>query len=155
MLDKVNVKILKLLQSNSRTSASDISNAIGLSVPAAAERVKKLSESDYVNDFTTVLNSKKLGYDVTAFIVVDCTSSELYDHVVEKSAQSKSVLECHSITGEGSHLLKIRAKNSDDLEAQLSKIQSWSGVVRTHTMFVLSTYKETTEIDLDHLINEG
>ncbi len=154
MIDRVNVEILKLLQNNARMSASDISATVGLSVPAAAERVKKLSDSEYMENFAAVLNPKKLGYDVTAFIVVDCTSSELYDHVVEKSAQSKNVLECHSITGEGSHLLKIRAKNSDDLEAQLSKIQSWSGVVRTHTMFVLSTYKETAEIDLDHLIEE-
>ena len=154
MIDKVNIEILKLLQNNARMSASDISTTVGLSVPAAAERVKKLSDSEYVDNFVAVLNPKKLGYDVTAFIVVDCTSSELYDHVVEKSSQNKNVLECHSITGEGSHLLKIRAKNSDDLEAQLSKIQSWSGVVRTHTMFVLSTYKETAEIDLDHLIEE-
>lgn len=151
MLDKVNIEILKLLQINSRMSASEISSAVGLSVPAAAERIKKLSESNYIKKYSTILNAKDLGYDVTAFIVVDCTSSDLYDHVVEKSSQSKNVLECHSITGEGSHLLKIRAKNSDDLEKQLSKIQSWSGVVRTHTMFVLSTYKETTEIDLNHL----
>ena len=154
MIDKVNIEILKLLQNNARMSASDISTTVGLSVPAAAERVKKLSDSEYVDNFVAVLNPKKLGYDVTAFIVVDCTSSELYDHVVEKSARNKNVLECHSITGEGSHLLKIRAKNSDDLEAQLSKIQSWSGVVSTHTMFVLSTYKETTKIDLEHLIKE-
>ena len=151
MLDKVNVEILRLLQKNARMSASEIGNAVGLSVPAAAERVKKLTESGYIKEFATVLSPKELGYDVTAFIVVDCTSSDLYDHVVEKSAQNKNVLECHSITGEGSHLLKILAHNSEDLEAQLSKIQSWSGVVRTHTMFVLSTYKETTEIALEHL----
>lgn len=151
MLDKVNIEILKLLQVNARMSASEISSTVGLSVPAAAERIKKLSESNYVKKFSTILNAKNLGYDVTAFIVVDCTSSDLYDHIVEKASQSENVLECHSITGEGSHLLKIRARNSDDLEKQLSKIQSWSGVVRTHTMFVLSTYKETTEIDLNHL----
>jgi Lrp/AsnC family leucine-responsive transcriptional regulator len=154
MLDNVNIEILKLLQKNSRMSASEIATAVGLSVPAAAERLKRLSESKYVQNYTAVLVPKNLGYDVTAFIVVDCTSSDLYDHVVERSAQSNNVLECHSITGEGSHLLKIRAKNSDDLEKQLSKIQSWSGVVRTHTMFVLSTYKETAEIDLEHLISK-
>lgn len=154
MLDNVNIEILKLLQNNSRMSASEIASAVELSVPAAAERVKRLTESNYIKNYTAVLDSKILGYDVTAFIVVDCTSSDLYDHVVEKSAQSNNVLECHSITGEGSHLLKIRAKNSDDLETQLSKIQSWSGVVRTHTMFVLSTYKETTKIDLEHLMKK-
>lgn len=153
MIDKVNIEILRLLQKNARMSASEIGTAVGLSVPAAAERVKKLTESGYIKEFATVLDSKELGYDVTAFIVVDCTSSDLYDHVVEKAAQDENVLECHSITGEGSHLLKIRAINSEDLEKQLSKMQSWSGVVRTHTMFVLSTYKETTEISLNHFDN--
>jgi len=154
MLDGVNIEILKLLQKNARMSASEISSTVMLSVPAAAERIKKLTDSGYIKNFATILNAKELGYDVTAFIVVDCTSSDLYDHIVEKSAESNNVLECHSITGEGSHLLKIRARNSGDLETQLSKIQSWSGVVRTHTMFVLSTYKETTEIELNHLIKK-
>ena len=101
MLDKLNIEILRLLQKNARMSASEIGQAVGLSVPAAAERVKKLNESGYIKEFATVLDPKELGYDVTAFIVVDCTSSDLYDHVVEKAAQSKNVLECHSITGEG------------------------------------------------------
>ncbi|MCJ7802502.1 MAG: Lrp/AsnC family transcriptional regulator [Candidatus Marinimicrobia bacterium] len=152
MLDKVNIEILILLQKNARLSASDIASKVGLSVPAAAERIKKLVDSGYVKDFVAILKAKELGYDVTAFIVVDCTPSDLYRHVVQKSEINKNILECHSITGEGSHLLKIRARNSNDLESLLGQIQSWSGVVRTHTMFVLSTFKETTEIDLSNLV---
>ena len=151
MLDNKNILILQLLQKNARMSASEIAEEVGLSVPAAAERIKKLTESDYVEGYRAKLNSKNLGYDVTAFINVDCTSSDLYDHVVQKATGNRSVLECHSITGEGSHLLKIKAKNSEDLERLLAQIQSWSGVVRTHTMLVLSTFKETTELDLNQL----
>ncbi len=153
MLDAVNIEILNLLQQNARMSASDIAAEVRLSVPAAAERLKKLVDLGYINNFTAVLNAKKLGYDVTAFIVVDCTSPDLYSNVVKKSVVNKNILECHSITGEGSHLLKIRARNSDHLEQLLGAIQSWSGVVRTHTMFVFSTYKESTEIDLNNLVN--
>lgn len=152
MLDVVNIEILNLLQQNARMSASEIASEVRLSVPAAAERIRKLVDLGYIKDFVAILNAKNMGYDVTAFIIVDCTSSDLYNHVVQKSTRNKSILECHSITGEGSHLLKIRAKNSEHLERLLSQIQSWPGVLRTHTMFVLSTFKETTNVDLGNLV---
>jgi Lrp/AsnC family leucine-responsive transcriptional regulator len=64
---------------------------------------------------------------------------------VEKLPQ---ILECHSVLGEGSHLLKAISKNTESLEKLLSEIQSWSGVTATKTTFVLSTIKETTELDI-------
>jgi Lrp/AsnC family leucine-responsive transcriptional regulator len=155
MLDTINIEILNLLQQNARMSASDIADEIRLSVPATAERIKKLNEQGYIKDFSAILDAKMIGYDITAFITVDCTSADLYSHVVQESVANKDILECHSITGEGSHLLKIRAKNSEHLEKMLGQIQSWSGVTRTHTMFVLTTYKETTDLNLVNLVNKG
>ena len=61
-----------------------------------------------------------------------------------KDQKNSEVLECHSITGEGSHILKIRTKNTSSLELLLRDIQSWPGVRRTRTMIVMSTIKETT-----------
>jgi len=60
-------------------------------------------------------------------------------------------MECHSITGSGSHILKIRVKNSQALEDLLYKIQNWPGVSRTQSNVVLSSYKESTDIDLKPL----
>ena len=57
-------------------------------------------------------------------------------------------MECHSVTGEGSHLLKIRLKTSTDLESLLSEIQGWPGVVRTHTWVVLSSFKESLDLKI-------
>ena len=153
MLDKVNIEILNLLQQNARMSASEIASEIGLSVPAAAERVKKLVESKQITGFNTKLNAKELGFDLCAFIAVDSASSDHYNDIIDEAERNNSVLECHSVTGEGSHLLKIRVKNSTKLEKLLSDIQSWPGVIRTHTMLVLSTFKETTDIDLEELIH--
>ena len=153
MLDKVNIEILNLLQQNARMSASEIASEVGLSVPAASERVKKLVESKNITGFNTKLNAKELGFDLCAFIAVDSASSDHYNDIIDEAERNNSVLECHSVTGEGSHLLKIRVKNSTKLEKLLSYIQSWPGVIRTHTMLVLSTFKETTDIDLEELIH--
>ena len=58
------------------------------------------------------------------------------------------VQEVHSITGEGSHMLKVRTRNTTTLERLLSKIQSWPGIHGTSTSIVLSTFKETRDVPL-------
>src|SRR3712207_9351763 len=58
------------------------------------------------------------------------------------------VLECHSITGQGSHLLKVRTDSTSGLEALLAEIQSWPGVQWTNTSIVLSTVKESGALRL-------
>ena len=148
MLDQKDLLLLKLLQENSRISASEVGGKLNLSVPAASERIKKLLEGGYIKKFTAQLDSKKLGYDLTAFISVDSASSSHYEDIVERSNENDFVLECHSVTGEGSHLLKIRLKTSTDLESLLSEIQGWPGVIRTHTWVVLSSFKESLDLKI-------
>lgn len=149
-IDKTDHQIINLLQLNSRKTASEIAAEVALSVPAVTERIKKLIEYGYIESFTLKVNSRKLGYDLTAFINVDSSSSDHYPEIVANSKDHLSVLECHSVTGEGSHLLKIRVKNSAELEKLLSDIQQWPGVIRTHTMLVLSTFKEELNSKLLH-----
>ena len=139
---------MSLLQENSRATASEIATVVGLSIPAIAERIKKLSEAQYIRQFTAVLDHKALGFDLTAYITVVSASSDHYDEVIQCAKDSPAVLECHSVTGGGSHLLKIRVRNSTELEVLLRDIQLWPGVARTQTMVVLSTYKEGLKLEL-------
>jgi len=142
MIDAKDLRILSILQGNSRTTASEIAESVGMSVPAVTERVKKLSESDIIQKFSIKLNAKLLGFDLSAFIAVVSSSSDQYEAIIQESNNNPSILECHSVTGQGSHLLKVRVKNSSELEKLLRDIQSWPGVIRTQTSVVMSTYKE-------------
>lgn len=119
---------------------------VGLSVPAVTERMKKLKDEGIIRAFRAVVNPKKLGYDVTAFILVVMASSEHYEDLVEHAGKSDEVLECHSITGEGSHMLKVRTHDTSSLGGLLREIQLWPGVIQTHTMMVMSTFKEETHL---------
>ncbi len=148
MIDNKDHEIMTLLQENSRATASEIATVVGLSIPAIAERIKKLSEAQYIRQFTAVLDHKALGFDLTAYITVVSASSDHYDEVIQCAKDSPAVLECHSVTGGGSHLLKIRVRNSTELEVLLHDIQLWPGVARTQTMVVLSTYKEGLKLEL-------
>ena len=147
-VDKVDINILDILQNNGRATASDIAKLVNLSIPAVADRIKKLKEKNIINSFSTILNHKEANLDLTAFIFIVSEHSDHYDKFVKKTKETKEVLECHSVTGRGSHILKIRVKNSQAFEDLLYEIQNWPGVSRTQSNIVLSTYKETSEISL-------
>ncbi len=148
MLDSLDHKILDLLQENGRLKRKDLADEIGLSLPSLSERLNKLEDHGIIEGYFTKLNRHTFGYDILAFIVVVMESSKNYKKLLENSKQIPEILECHSVLGEGSHLLKVLVKSTKELESLLSTIQSWPGVVRTITNFVLSTSKETTKIKL-------
>ena len=147
-MDEKDKLILTLLQKDGRMTASEMAEKVDLSVPAVTERIRKLTEGGVLKDFRAVLDAKKVGYDVTAYILLDMSSSSSYGDMVQYAQDNDEVLECHSITGEGSHILKVRTHDTSSLESLLRDIQSWPGVIRTHTMIVMSTFKEATCLKL-------
>jgi len=151
MFDKKDIKILDILQADGRSTASDIAKKVDLSIPAVGERIKKLTEKGLIKQFSAILDHKQIGLDLTAFVFIISEHSDHYNEFVEKAKETKTILECHSITGGGSHILKVRVKNSQSLEDFLYEIQNWPGVSRTQSNVVLSTYKETTREDLTTL----
>ena len=142
-IDDIDIQLLNLLQEHSRTSQQDLANAVGLSSPAVAERLRKLEERGAIRGYTAVVDPKLLGHDVSAFIAVGINGSRFYPEFRERVLEHSAILECHSITGQGSHLLKIRLQSTSELEGLLAEIQSWPGVQWTTTSIVLSTIKET------------
>jgi Lrp/AsnC family leucine-responsive transcriptional regulator len=147
-LDEIDIKLLTLLQTDGRMSQHDLAEAVGLSSPATGDRLRKLEERGIILQFTTVLDGKKVGRDVTAFILVGIDGSRHYTAFIENSSAHPEILECHAITGQGSHLLKIRTESTSTLEHLLAQIQSWPGVQWTQTSIVLSSIKETAQISL-------
>jgi len=148
MLDAVDIKILNALQENGRTKRNALAEIVGLSLPSLSERLKKLEEHGIIQGYYAKLDRKAFGYDLMAFILVVMDSSKNYDKLSEKVVKTPEILECHSILGEGSHIMKALVKDTEALEKLLSQIQSWPGVTKTLTSFVLSTIKETTKIKI-------
>ncbi len=147
-VDDTDFKILELLQPDARIKRNEIAEKIGLSLPSVTDRMNKLEESGIIESYITKLNHKSLGKDITAFIFVTSDSSAHYKDFISHAQQNNEILECHSVTGDGSHILKIRTSNTSSLEKLLAKIQSWKGVRSTRTSIVLSSHKETFSIDL-------
>lgn len=147
-LDDIDIRLLELLQEHGRTSQHDLAQAVGLSSPAVGERLRKLEERGIIRQFTVLVDPRRVGRDVTAFIFVGINGSHHYPEFRAKTERHPEVLECHSVTGQGSHLLKIRTDSTSTLEGLLAEIQSWPGVQWTTTSIVLSTIKETSALAL-------
>ena len=148
-LDDIDITILNYLQDNGRAQRNTLAEIVHLSVPSVSERMRKLEEKGLIEGYNAILNAALFNFDITAFIFVEVDGSHNYPKFVDQVIKEPEVLECHSITGDGSHVLKLRTKNTASFEKFLSKIQSWDGVKRTRSNIVLSSFKETPTIPIE------
>ena len=150
-LDEIDLKIVSTLQEAGRTKRNELAEEVKLSIPAVSERLRKLEERGILTGFHAKLDPKLSGLDVAAFIFVSVDSSSHYPQFLESAKSHPEVLEIHAVTGDGSHLLKVRTWNTSTLERLLGEIQRWPGVKQTRTNVVLSTPKETMSLPLKEL----
>ena len=148
MLDQIDLKILEILQDHGRRRLADIAESVELSTPAVLERVKKLETSGVIKGYQALLDSKKVGKDIAAFIGISMGNQRDIDKFAGRMLQHRDVLECHHVTGEESFILKIKTANTNSLEKLLGEIRSVEGVTRTVTRVVLSTAKESQALEL-------
>lgn len=149
-MDAIDLKLLSLLQAEGRTSNEKLGDAIGLSVSAVNERIKKLQKQGIVLGWEARISPQKVGLDVLAFIHIllgEKIDEGLFLKKVEKVPE---ILECHHITGDWSYLLKVRCKTISHFESILGeKIKVIPGVLRTQTLIALSSPLERTSLPLE------
>ena len=141
-LDEIDVQILGLLQEHCKLPLAKIGQRVGLSAPAGIERIKKLEENGVITSYTALLDARKLGCDITAFIGVLTSHPKSIIDVEQQIESRPEVLECHHVTGSYTLLIKVKTANTTTLEELISHLRSIEGVSRTETMVVLSTHTE-------------
>jgi Lrp/AsnC family leucine-responsive transcriptional regulator len=146
--DAIDRHILALLQENCKLPLAKIGEKVGLSAPAVIERIKKLEDHEVIIGYRAIVNARRLGKDVTAFIGVSISHPKLIDEFEADIAGLDDVLECHHVTGQHTLLLKVKTNSTSTLEDLISTIRSIEGVDRTETMVVLSTHGERTQVNV-------
>lgn len=154
LLDRIDLKILFILQNDGRKRLADIADEVELSAPAVMERVKKLEASGVIKGYQALVDGKKVGKDITAFIGVSIGNQRDMDRFASQMMRYQDVLECHHVTGDESFILKVKSANTGSLEKLLGDIRSVEGVTRTVTKIVLSTAKENQALELDARLAE-
>lgn len=152
ILDATDQKLLDLIQRRGRIKKGDLAEAVAMSIPSVTERIRRLESKGIIEGYHAHLNALKVGLHVSAFITIQAESPH-YTDLLERAQAEPQILECHAITGAGSHLLKVRTPSTESLESLLSQIQSWPGIKKTNTHIILSSPKEITTLPLQQLEN--
>lgn len=142
-MDTIDYAILNELKQNGRASASEISKKVNLSIPAVAERIRKLEQTEIIQQYTIKINRDKIEKRLLAFIFVNIDKTENIDNFRNAIVQHNCVLECHHVAGTYDYLLKVVVEDTPALENFLSKtLKKINGVSSTNTIITLITLKE-------------
>jgi Lrp/AsnC family leucine-responsive transcriptional regulator len=146
--DDTDMRILGLLQDDCRTPLARIGEQVGLSAPAVLERIKKLEAAGVIAGYHAIVDGRRVGLDVTAFIGVVTSDPDSIDEFERQVTALEDVLECHHVTGAFTFLVKIKTASTSTLERLITSIRSIDGVARTETTVVLSTHIERVQLGL-------
>jgi Lrp/AsnC family leucine-responsive transcriptional regulator len=154
MLDEKDARILEILQEEGRASNVELARSVELTPSATLERVRKLEERGLIKGYTATLDPHALGLGLVAFIFirVDDREDQLWsgEGTAEALSALPSVLELHHLAGEDCFLVKVRARDTDDLYRFLrDELGRFKAIRSTRTTIVLKTVKETTRLPLD------
>jgi len=148
-MDAFDYKIIKLLMANGRMTWADLASQVGLSAPAVAERVNRLQANGVITGICALIDGERVGAECTAFVAVTLEKPQFREAFLEQVNALEEVQECHHIAGDDDYLLKIRCRNTKDLDRVISYgIKGLHGVLRTRTTIVMDTLKETVQIPL-------
>ena len=153
-LDKKDTTLLKHLQNNARLTSAELGKLVDLSPSGVQKRLRKLEENGIVERYATMLNRKRLGYDLLVFVkvIIQGHTKKLIAEFDNAIRQMPEVLESHRIIGDADYLLKVVVRDREQLDQFLmEQLLSLGSVARVSSYLVLKEVKETTSIGLnDH-----
>lgn len=145
-LDKIDRKILDILQSNAKITNAQLSKEIGLSPAPTLERVKKLELSGIIKSYHAKLDTNKIGLGVSTFVYVTLKghNKKNIDVFLEEIHEIDEIIECHHITGSGDFILRVIAQDIANYQKlMLEKVSDISVVDNLQSMVILSTFKDS------------
>jgi Lrp/AsnC family leucine-responsive transcriptional regulator len=145
-LDKTDLRILKILQENSKITNLELSKKVGLSPAPTLERVKKLESTSIIESYHAKVNPQSIGLNVKTFVLVSLAwqKENALNHFLEKIKAIDEIVECYIITGEADFLMKIICKDIPTYEQLLFKTLSQiEEIERLKTLMTLSTVKDS------------
>lgn len=145
-LDKIDRKILDILQSNAKITNANLAQEIGLSPAPTLERVKKLENAGIINSYHAKLDNEKVGLGVNTFVTVSLKghNKDNIDKFIKSINNIDEIIECHHVTGSGDFILKIISKDIPAYQKlMLEKVSNIDVVDNMQSMVILSTFKDS------------
>jgi Lrp/AsnC family transcriptional regulator, leucine-responsive regulatory protein len=148
-VDHLDVRIIEILQANARETQADIARDVGLAPSAVLERVRKLEARGVIRGYSALIDPRAVALPLLAFVAVRSDEVGAEDRVAHALAEIPEVLEVHHVAGEDCYLVKVRARDAEDLGVLLrTRFGRIPGVRSTRTTIVLETVKETPRLHM-------
>lgn len=144
-MDKIDAKLISLLQKNARTPLKTLASEVFLSAPAVSSRIDKLEKQGIIIGYNASVDKMKLGYHIIAFINLEISANqkqEFYPFI----NNSPNVLECNCVTGSYSMLIKVAFPTTQELDMFIGQLQHFGN---TSTQIVFSTPVPPREIGVE------
>jgi Lrp/AsnC family transcriptional regulator for asnA, asnC and gidA len=137
-IDEIDLKILRILIEDAKVSYGDIGEKVFLSPGAVHTRVKKMESSGIITGSSISIDTKKLGWDIAAFLGIYLEKSEQYDDVADQLKMIPEIVSINYTTGNYSIFVKLMCRDTAHLRSVLhDKIQKVQGIQRTETFISL------------------
>ncbi|SES34387.1 Lrp/AsnC ligand binding domain-containing protein [Rhizobium sp. NFR03] len=150
-IDRIDRKILSILQADGRITNLELSERVGLSPTATGERMRRLLKEGYVSGFGARLDPQRLGFGLLVFIEVmlDKTTPEVFDTFADAIRKAPSVIECHMVAGGFDYLVKTRFEDMSAYRNFLGQfLWTLQGVKETRTYAVMEEIKNDGPLPL-------
>jgi len=148
-LDRIDVKILQLLQTNGRITNTELADKVGLSATPCSERVKTLERLGYIESYGAKLNPRLLQLELLVFVEINLirTSPDVFEEFSQAIVALPQVLECHLVSGNFDYLIKARVANIAAYRQLLGEtLLTLPGVSGSRTYVVMEEVKEAQTI---------
>ena len=150
-LDRTDVKILNLLQQNSRLTNKELAYELGLTVTPVYERVKRLEKHGYIKQYVALLDTNKLGQGL--IVMAQISLKEHAKHQLKKFEEKirplPQVMECYYVAGGSDYILKIAVPNMDAYQKFLvDELATIEHIGHVQSFFVMTEIKHTTAVPL-------
>ena len=150
-LDKIDCRIVNILQQEGRIPIQDLAERVGLSATPCARRVRRMEEDGVIQRYAAVLDPAALGVRLDAFVNVRLRTStrkaiEIFENAVKSMPE---VLECYLVTGNHDYLLHLRVADVDDFRKFVrERLTNIASVGETVSSIALELIKHTTAMEL-------
>lgn len=149
-LDRIDRRILRILQENARTSNAEIARRVELAPSAIFQRIRKLEERGIIRGYAARVDPVAVDRGLVSFIMIRTSEGARAPETTKALAAIPAVQEVHRVVGEDCFFVKVRVRDTHSLARLLDEvIQPLHAVASTRTTIVLTTGKETLSVPLE------
>ena len=151
VIDKIDVSLLNLLQSNTKLNTKELAQKVGLSITPTYERIKRLEKEGYIKQYVAILDRKLIDKNlmVISFVSLILHSRDMQIEFEKSVIEYPEIIECFHVTGSYDYQLKVVVSDMEEYQLFIkNKLSSINNIANVQSSFVMSSLKDTTAIPI-------